>query len=56
MLAFKANYLQFSTFSSGSHFVHQSVIVLAVFVEGHLSSIPMKFERNWPRGTGGVGV
>ena len=33
----------FSIFSSGGHFVHQSGISLAILVEGHLSNIPMKF-------------
>ena len=43
-LAFKANYSQFSIFSSGIHFVHQSKTILALLVEGHLSNIPMKFK------------
>ena len=43
-LAFKANYSQFSIFSSGGHFVHQSITILAILVEGHLSNIPMKFK------------
>ena len=43
-LAFKANYSQFSIFSSGSHFVHRSKGILAILVEGHLSNIPMKFK------------
>ena len=43
-LAFKANYSQFSIFSLGGHFVHQSGSVLAILVEGHLSNIPMKFK------------
>ena len=52
-LAFKANYSQFSIFSSGGHFVHQSKTILAILVEGHLSNIPMKFKWNRPRGIGG---
>ena len=43
-LAFKANYSQFSIFSSGGHFVQQSKTILAILVEGHLSSIPMKLK------------
>ena len=43
-LAFQANYSQFSIFSYGGHFVHQSETVLAILVEGHLSNIPMKFK------------
>ena len=31
-VAFKANYSQFSIFSSGGHFVHQSGTVLALLV------------------------
>ena len=31
-------------FSYGGHFVHRSGIILAIFTEGHLSNIPMKFE------------
>ena len=40
----KANYSQFSIFSSGGHFVHQSKTILAILLEGHLSHIPMKFK------------
>ena len=40
----KANYSQFSIFSSGGHFVHRSKTILAILVEGHLSNIPMKFK------------
>ena len=40
-LAFEANYLRFSIFSSGGHFVHRSVTVLAILVEGTLSNIHM---------------
>ena len=43
-LGFKANYSRFSIFSSGTHFVQRGEIVLAILVEGHLSSIPMKFK------------
>ena len=43
-LAFKANYSQFSIFSSGGHFIHRSKTILALLVEGHLSNIPMKFQ------------
>ena len=31
-------------------------IVLAVLIEGHLSNIHRRFERNRPRGIEGVGV
>ena len=40
----KANYSQFSIFSSGGHFLHRSKTILALLVEGHLSNIPMKFQ------------
>ena len=40
-LAFKANYSQFSIFSSGGHF---GGTVLSNMVEGSLSNIPIKFE------------
>ena len=43
-LAFKANYSQFSIFSSGGHFVHRRKTILVILVEGHLSNIPMKFK------------
>ena len=43
-LAFKANYSQFSIFSSGGHFVQRSKTILAFLVEGRLSNIPMKFK------------
>ena len=43
-VSFYGNYLQFSIFSSGGHFVHRSGTVLAILVEGHLSNIPMKFK------------
>ena len=55
-LAFKANISRFFIFSSGSHFVYRSETVLSILVENHLSNISMKFERNWLRGIGGVGV
>ena len=40
----KANYSRFPIFSSGGHFVHWSGTVFAIFVEGYLSNIPIKFE------------
>ena len=43
-LAFKANYSQFSIFSSGGQFVQRSGTVLAILVEGHLSNLSMKFK------------
>ena len=42
--SFYGNYPRFSTFSSGSHFVHRSETVLAILVEGNLSNISMKFK------------
>ena len=51
-VSFKANYSRFSIFSSGGRFVHQSQTVLAIFVEGHLSIISMKFKQNRPKGIG----
>ena len=53
---FKANYLHFSIFCSASHFVYQSGTNLAILIEGHLSNIPIKFERNWPGGIQEVGI
>ena len=53
-VSFKANYSQFSIFSSGSHFVHRSGRILAILVGSHLGIIPMKFESHWPKGSGGV--
>ena len=43
-IAFKANYLPCSIFSSGGHVVHWKKIVLAVLTEGYLRNIPMRFE------------
>ena len=43
-VSFKTNNSRFSIFSSGCHFLHQSKTVLPIFVEGHLSNIPMKFK------------
>ena len=40
----KVNYLHFSVFSSGGHFVHRSETVLAILVEGHFRNVSMKFE------------
>ena len=45
----------FSIFSSGSHLVYQSRMILAIFVGSHLGNIPMKFESHWLKGSGGVG-
>ena len=44
----------FSIFSSGDHFVHQSETVLAILVECYLSNISVKFEWNRPKGIGEV--
>ena len=43
-VSFKANYLGFSIFSSGGHFVHRSKTILTILLEGHLTNIPMKFK------------
>ena len=53
---FKSNFLRCSIFSSGGHFVRRSKTVLSVLIEGHLINIPIKFERNRPRGIGAFGV
>ena len=55
-VSFKTNYSRFSIFSSVGHFVHRSRTVLAILVEGHLSNIPMKFNKNRPKGIAGVDV
>ena len=44
----------FSIFSSGRHLVYRSGTSLAVLVGSHLGNIPMKFESNMPKGSGGV--
>ena len=36
--------------------MHQSGTVFTILEEGHLSNIPIKLERNRPRGIGRVGV
>ena len=41
----------FSIFSSGGY---QSMKILAILVWSHLGNIPMKFESQWPKGSGGV--
>ena len=43
-VSFYGSYPEFSIFSSGGHFVHESETVLAILVEGHLSNISMKFK------------
>ena len=43
-VSFLSKLFTFSIFSSGGHFVHRSITVLAILVEGHLSNIPMKFK------------
>ena len=47
-VSFKENYLRFSIFSSGSHFVHRSGTVLAILVEGDLNNIPVKLNEIGP--------
>ena len=44
----------FSISSYGGHLVYRSGMILAVLVGSHLGNIPMKFESNWPYGSGGV--
>ena len=44
----------FSSFSSGGHLVYQSITILALLVGRHLAIIPMKFESQWPKSSGGV--
>ena len=43
-VSLKTNYSRFSIFSSGGHFVHQSKTIFTIFLEGHLTNIPMKFK------------
>ena len=38
----------FSIFSSGSHLVYWSRMILAILVGSHLGNIPMTFESHWP--------
>ena len=41
----------FSIFSSGGHLVYQRTIV-AILIGSHLGNILVKFESNWPKGSG----
>ena len=43
-VSFYGNYSGYSIFSSGGHFVHRSETVLALWVEGHISNLSMKFK------------
>ena len=43
----------FSIFSSGSHLVYRSRMILAILVGSHLGNTPMNFESHWPE-LGGV--
>ena len=43
-----------SIFSSGSHLVYRSGMILAILVGSHRGNIPMKFESHWPKGSGGL--
>ena len=36
------------------HLVYRSGTVLAILVKSHLGNIPMKFESQWSKGSGGV--
>ena len=44
----------FSFSSMGGHLVDLSGIFLAILVGSYLGNIPMKFESDWPMGSGGV--
>ena len=44
----------FSIFSSGGHLVYRSGTILATLVGSHLGNIPVKFESQWPKASGGV--
>ena len=44
----------FSIFNSGGHLVYRSETILAILVGSHLGNIPMKFESDWPKGSGEV--
>ena len=46
----------FSTFSSGEHFLYLSETVLAVLVGSHVGSIPEKFELHWLKGLRGNSI
>ena len=40
--------------SYGGHLVYQSRTILAILVGSHLGNIPLKFESDWPKGSGKV--
>ena len=44
----------FSIFSSGGHLVYWSGTILAILAGSHLGNILMKFESDWPKGSGEV--
>ena len=47
------SFKDFSTFSSGGHFVQRSETILAILIEGHPSNIPMESFLNPFTGFGG---
>ena len=44
----------FSISTYGGHLVYRSETILAIMVGSHLENIPMKFESQWPKSSGGV--
>ena len=46
----------FSSISSGGHFVYRSKNILATFLGSHLGNIPEKFESHWPKDLGGDSI
>ena len=44
----------FLLLSSGGHLVYRSETILAILVGSYLGNIPVKFESQWPKGSGGV--
>ena len=44
----------FSISTYGGHLVYRSGTILAILVGSHLGNIPMKFESQGPKGSGGV--
>ena len=44
----------FSISTYGDHLVYWSGTIFAILVGSHLGNIPMTFESQWPKGSGGV--
>ena len=42
----------FSTFSSGSHLVYQSGMILSILVGSQIGIIPVRSESDWPKDLG----